>query len=1209
MGIIEFIIKEFTSYVAGKAFDKVGEKITRALSKKELERRFEAFCNDPRWHDVFESQGFAGGIDFTGLTEELKESIVDRAYDYYHSLDIRREDIQFEQYLEGLFEVAKADAAPQKKQVQEIVYAAYHIIGAFYVETLSPESQLAANISMRYTDVRIAELAAEIKALAEKGATTMALLESYAPPATGFLGRQADLAEIERRLKAGEGIVVICGQGGMGKSELAKEYSRLHRDDYDMICFAYYKGSVQSTVTDGLLWNRGDWNEMPPAQQFAIKSGYIKSLEKRVLLILDDVAAMDDDANLLKITGRNVDILITTREENLIDTQLVMLGSLGYEDGLLPLFQRNAQIPENAWDGWYHEHEEAVKEMIEQILLGHTMLVMLAARLLAVTDKSVEEIRDSLKNSRLSPEIKEKIRAFKDAGREDRGAADATLCEHVLNLFSIACLTGDEGKIDILRNMSLIPYSGVKRATLQAWLGLEDLNDVNALADSGWLTLSHVAGEKRVALHAVISDAVYIQTMPTAENCAVLLEAIANDLMVDAMKNPADKTYMIEYGEFALNRIKQEDLAVARIAHETGYLLHFRAEYKRALESYFKALNIKEKILGSRHPDTAATYNNIAGVYDSQGDYPKALEWYLKALEISEEVLGKVNQNTVTAYHNIAGVYDSMGDYARALEWYENSLKIRELVLGKEHPSTGPTYSGVALVYAHQGNYPMALEWYLKAIDIIEKGPSKEHPFTATAYNNIAGVYDSQGDYAKALEWYTKALTMRERVLGKEHPSTATSYHNIGFMYSRQGEYAKALEWYGKALTIREKVLNKWHPDMATSYSNIASVFARLGDYAKALQGFMRALTIFEEVLGKEHPNVASMYQNVAGVYFDQGNYTKALEWHVLALSIKTKVLDKEHPDIATSYNCIAGVFERLGDYEKALNLYFEALAINKKALGEEHPDTAATYNNIGNIYCLQGDYEEALEWHMKDMAISEKMLGDKHPETATTYYNIAGVYYRQENYAEALLWFNKALRIQETVLGKESPDIAATYKGIADVYDSQGNYTEALEWYYKALEIKEKILGKEHRSTAVTYNNIAYVYDNQGDSCKALEWYEKALSVFEKMPENEYLNIANTYNNIGTLYINQKNFAEALKWYMKILNINEEMLGKEHPSTAESYLNIGLLYACHVDYAEAIEWMNKALMVYEKNLGREHPSAVGIRQSMTEMKKLISSQ
>jgi len=46
------------------------------------------------------------------------------------------------------------------------------------------------------------------------------------------------------------------------------------------------------------------------------------------------------------------------------------------------------------------------------------------------------------------------------------------------------------------------------------------------------------------------------------------------------------------------------------------------------------------------------TYNNIATVYDDQGDYTKALEWYHKALTIQEKVLGKEHLDTATTYTN-----------------------------------------------------------------------------------------------------------------------------------------------------------------------------------------------------------------------------------------------------------------------------------------------------------------------------------------------------------------------------------------------------------------------------------------------------------------------------------------------------------------------------------------------------------------------------
>ena len=58
----------------------------------------------------------------------------------------------------------------------------------------------------------------------------------------------------------------------------------------------------------------------------------------------------------------------------------------------------------------------------------------------------------------------------------------------------------------------------------------------------------------------------------------------------------------------------------------SGYGFSYSGSYSEALEYYKKALAICEKKLGKEHPDTATTYNNIASVYQNQGDYGQALE-------------------------------------------------------------------------------------------------------------------------------------------------------------------------------------------------------------------------------------------------------------------------------------------------------------------------------------------------------------------------------------------------------------------------------------------------------------------------------------------------------------------------------------------------------------------------------------------------------
>ena len=138
------------------------------------------------------------------------------------------------------------------------------------------------------------------------------------------------------------------------------------------------------------------------------------------------------------------------------------------------------------------------------------------------------------------------------------------------------------------------------------------------------------------------------------------------------------------------------------LCFEVAYGLSEFALYTESIKFYQKVISIREKVLGKEHQDTATSYNNIAGVYFSQGDYPKALEWYQKASAIIEKVLGKKHPDTATTYNNIAGVYFSQGHYPKALGWYQKALAIRETELGKEHPDTATTYNNIASVYYSQ---------------------------------------------------------------------------------------------------------------------------------------------------------------------------------------------------------------------------------------------------------------------------------------------------------------------------------------------------------------------------------------------------------------------------------------------------------------------------------------------------------------------------
>jgi len=124
--------------------------------------------------------------------------------------------------------------------------------------------------------------------------------------------------------------------------------------------------------------------------------------------------------------------------------------------------------------------------------------------------------------------------------------------------------------------------------------------------------------------------------------------------------------------------LKTQTEGIAYLYFQGARWLKHTALYSDALKWHKKALAIREKVLGADHPDTATTYNNIAGVYYSLGDYEQALERLEKALAIQEKVLGADHPDTAATYNNIGLVYDSLGDYEQAQEWYEKALAIQK---------------------------------------------------------------------------------------------------------------------------------------------------------------------------------------------------------------------------------------------------------------------------------------------------------------------------------------------------------------------------------------------------------------------------------------------------------------------------------------------------------------------------------------------------
>ena len=80
-----------------------------------------------------------------------------------------------------------------------------------------------------------------------------------------------------------------------------------------------------------------------------------------------------------------------------------------------------------------------------------------------------------------------------------------------------------------------------------------------------------------------------------------------------------------------------------------------------------RALAIQLKVLGEDHPDTAASYNNLAVTLRAQGKYAEAEAMHRHALAILLKALGEDHPDTATSYNNLAWSLDRQGKHDDAL--------------------------------------------------------------------------------------------------------------------------------------------------------------------------------------------------------------------------------------------------------------------------------------------------------------------------------------------------------------------------------------------------------------------------------------------------------------------------------------------------------------------------------------------------------------
>ena len=305
-----------------------------------------------------------------------------------------------------------------------------------------------------------------------------------------------------------------------------------------------------------------------------------------------------------------------------------------------------------------------------------------------------------------------------------------------------------------------------------------------------------------------------------------------------------------------------------------------------------------------------------------------------------ERVLGTDHPDTLMSRNNLAVAYQGAGRTAEAIPVLEQTLADRERVLGTDHPNTLASRNNLAMAYRAAGRTTEAIPLYEQTLADCERVLGTDHPNTLTSRNNLAMAYQVAGRTAEAISLYEQTLADRERVLGTDHPNTLASRNNLAAAYEDAGRTAEAISLYEQTHIDYERVLGTDHPNTLTSRNNLAMAYLGADRTAEAIPVLEQTLADCERVLGTDHPDTLTSRNNLAMAYRAAGRTAEAISLYEQTLADCERVLGTDHPDTLTSRNNLAMAYRAAGRTAEAISLYEQTLADCERVLGTDHPNT-----------------------------------------------------------------------------------------------------------------------------------------------------------------------------------------------------------------------------------------------------------------------------
>ncbi len=322
------------------------------------------------------------------------------------------------------------------------------------------------------------------------------------------------------------------------------------------------------------------------------------------------------------------------------------------------------------------------------------------------------------------------------------------------------------------------------------------------------------------------------------------------------------------------------------------------------------------------------------------GDYPQAVLLLLQALRLTEKLLG-TEHTTVALYLNeLAHVYRNVMQHTQSEACFMRSLAIREKVKGPNHPEVADSLLGLSCLFIQRGKYAQAEAFAQRALAIEEQVSGSSHHKIAIILNALGESCILQSKYVQAEQLLIRAMKTYEKTLSKDHLLLAPCLKNLGYLYYTQKHYTKATIFYQKTLYIYEQRLGPYHPYMANALKRLGNISFVDKRYQEAKGFYRRAFMIYKKLSVPDYFHAAYTLIDLGEVYLAQDCQhlvKRCLQRALTMLEQKIQIDQGDHQDLVRCFLFVGNHLATQGELVRAQSYYQRALVVGEQLLGSDH--------------------------------------------------------------------------------------------------------------------------------------------------------------------------------------------------------------------------------------------------------------------------------